>query len=95
MRLEMQRLWCCGWNGKNLEMLLTGDVEGEGEVQLTEWMRAHGKTKCDILKAAHHGSKNSTLPEFFTAADTEICMDFIGNRQPVRTSGKGDCRETQ
>ena len=30
---------------KNLEMLLTGDVEGEGEVQLTEWMRAHGKTK--------------------------------------------------
>ena len=33
-------------------------------MQLTEWMRAHGKTKCDILKAAHHGSKNSTLPEF-------------------------------
>ena len=21
---KMQRLWCCGWNGKILEMLLTG-----------------------------------------------------------------------
>ena len=67
---------------KNLEMLLTGDVEGEGEVQLTEWMRAHGKTKCDILKAAHHGSKNSTLPEFLQQLTPKYAWisSGIGNR---------------
>ena len=67
---------------KNLEMLLTGDVEGEGEVQLTERMRAHGKTKCDILKAAHHGSKNSTLPEFLQQLTPKYAWisSGIGNR---------------
>lgn len=67
---------------KNLEMLLTGDVEGEGEVQLTEWMRAHGKTTCDILKAAHHGSKNSTLPEFLQQLTPKYAWisSGIGNR---------------
>lgn len=67
---------------KNLEMLLTGDVEGEGEVQLTDWMRAHGKTTCDILKVAHHGSKNSTLPEFLQQLTPKYAWisSGIGNR---------------
>lgn len=67
---------------RNLEMLLTGDVEGEGEVQLTDWMREHRKTKCDILKAAHHGSKNSTLPEFLQQLTPKYAWisSGIGNR---------------
>ena len=67
---------------RNLEMLLTGDVEGEGEVQLTDWMREHGKTECDILKAAHHGSKNSTLQEFLQQLTPKYAWisSGIGNR---------------
>ena len=67
---------------RNLEMILTGDVEGEGEVQLTDWLREQEKTECDILKAAHHGSKNSTLPEFLQQLTPKYVWisSGIGNR---------------
>lgn len=41
-------------------ILLTGDVEKEGEEELL----LSGLGHADILKAAHHGSKNSTSNEF-------------------------------
>lgn len=42
------------------KILLTGDVEKEGETQLL----SEGIYHVEILKAAHHGSKNSTSNEF-------------------------------
>ena len=42
------------------EILLTGDVEKEGEDQLL----SEGLKHVEILKAAHHGSKNSTSDKF-------------------------------
>ena len=46
---------------ENFDMLLTGDLEGEGEQLLIEsgLLRQY-----DILKVAHHGSKNSTGKDF-------------------------------
>lgn len=41
-------------------VLLTGDVEKEGEEELL----LEGLERADLLKAAHHGSKNSTSNEF-------------------------------
>ena len=42
------------------KILLTGDVEKEGEEQLL----LEGLENIEILKAAHHGSKNSTSDQF-------------------------------
>lgn len=42
------------------KVLLTGDVEKEGEDQLL----SQGLERVEILKAAHHGSKNSTSENF-------------------------------
>ena len=42
------------------KILLTGDVEKEGEEELL----TEGLKPVDLLKAAHHGSKNSTSNEF-------------------------------
>lgn len=39
--------------------LFTGDIEGEGEEDMISLCENTGK-ECDILKVAHHGSKNST-----------------------------------
>ena len=47
-------------NGKRI--LLTGDVEKEGEKELLR----KGLKQADILKVAHHGSKNSTSEEFLS-----------------------------
>ena len=42
-------------------MLFTGDLEGEGEEELAE---NNTLQNIDVLKVAHHGSKNSTGEEF-------------------------------
>ena len=47
------------------DLLLTGDVEGEGENQLTKQLEErYPDCTWDILKVAHHGSKNSSTEEF-------------------------------
>lgn len=46
--------------GKRWTMLLTGDVQNEGEEALQEEILARGIRGITVLKAAHHGSKNST-----------------------------------
>ena len=47
------------------DMLLTGDVEGEGEEQLTKKLEEQYRGYTwEVLKAAHHGSKNSSSEEF-------------------------------
>lgn len=52
------------------DMLCTGDVEGEGETTLEEILKGREKTeKLEILKVAHHGSKNSTSEAFLDAAN--------------------------
>ncbi len=47
------------------DLLLTGDVEGEGENQLTKQLEErYPDCMWEILKVAHHGSKNSSTEEF-------------------------------
>ena len=47
------------------DMLLTGDVEGRGEEQLTEQLEEQYRgCTWEVLKVAHHGSKNSSSEEF-------------------------------
>lgn len=47
-------------NYKEFDMLLTGDLEADGEELLMEMLEG----KYDVLKVAHHGSKNSSGEEF-------------------------------
>lgn len=57
------------------EMLCTGDVEAEGEERLL----THIKEKdYDVLKVAHHGSKNSTSQTFLEEAEAKIALISAG-----------------
>ncbi len=47
-------------NYKDFDMLLTGDLEADGEELLLKMLEG----KYDVLKVAHHGSKNSSGEEF-------------------------------
>lgn len=53
----------------NFRLLLTGDVEGEGEQALTEALQARGVEAITVLKVAHHGSRNSTGEAFLEAVE--------------------------
>ena len=56
-------------------MLFTGDLEERGEKLLVESGRLGA---CQVLKAAHHGSKNSGSDEFFQAVQPRITLISAG-----------------
>lgn len=66
--------------GKNT-MLLTGDLEGNGEDTLMEKFSKHKfsfPTKYDILKVAHHGSKNSSSEEYLARIFPTVSLISCG-----------------
>lgn len=58
----------------SLTMLLTGDLEAKGEKEVMELL----KTDYDILKVAHHGSKNSTSRAFLKKLGAEYAIISCG-----------------
>ncbi len=60
---------------REFDMLFTGDVEGTGEEALTESSLLED---CDILKVAHHGSKNSSIEPFLEKIRPEISLISAG-----------------
>lgn len=59
----------------NFDMLLTGDVEEEGEESL---LRNLPGKKYDVLKVAHHGSKYSTTEAFLNLIKPRIALISAG-----------------
>jgi len=60
----------------SFSLLLTGDVEAEGETAL---VKAYGSAlKSDVLKAAHHGSKTSSSKAFLQAAAPAAVLISVG-----------------
>jgi len=61
------------------KILLTGDLEGAGEEAL---LSLGNLTKVDVLKVAHHGSKNATNEKFLKEVQPEysVISCGIGNR---------------
>ncbi|MEF9997653.1 MAG: DNA internalization-related competence protein ComEC/Rec2 [Lachnospiraceae bacterium] len=60
---------------QEFDLLLTGDIEGKGEQQLLE---GPIQKKYDVLKVAHHGSKNSTSKEFLRQIQPAYAMISAG-----------------
>jgi competence protein ComEC len=72
-------------NYGDFDMLLTGDLELNGEEAVTELLTEYAigasnsiTTDYDILKVAHHGSKNSTLEDFLQIVRPEIALISCG-----------------
>lgn len=63
-------------------LLLTGDVEKEGEKRLLKELQEKEIHNITVLKAAHHGSKNSTSEEFlkWVMPDLTVISCGRGNR---------------
>jgi len=59
-------------------MLFTGDVEGEGEEQMTAELLRRGIREVDVLKVAHHGSKYSTTEDFLKVLDMKKVLISCG-----------------
>jgi len=62
-------------------LLLPGDVEKESERAILAENDAN-KLRADVLKVGHHGSKNSTMPEFLAAVQPRIGIISTGESNP-------------
>ena len=57
--------------------MLTGDLEGQGEKDLLDYL-GDSKISTDILKAAHHGSKGATTQMFLQKISSSIALISCG-----------------
>jgi len=65
----------------NQSMLLPGDAEKESERTILVENDAN-ELRADVLKIGHHGSKNSTMPEFLAAVQPRIGIISSGEGNP-------------
>lgn len=63
---------------ENFSMLLTGDLEGEGEKSVADLLRTNAIADVSVLKVAHHGSKNSTKEEFLRQCSPTVAVISCG-----------------
>ena len=63
---------------EDFAMLLTGDVEGEGEELLMQELVEQNVGEVDLLKVAHHGSRYSTGEEFLAMLRPDIAVISCG-----------------
>jgi competence protein ComEC len=66
---------------KERSVLLPGDAEKQAEYAMLSETDA-GKLHADVLKVGHHGSKNSTMPEFLESVGPEIAIISTGEQNP-------------
>ncbi len=62
----------------NFDMLLCGDIEGNGENLLNNTLLERNDDFYNVLKVAHHGSKNSTYKEFLNIVNPSISIISCG-----------------
>ncbi len=65
--------------GAGFSLLLTGDVEEEGEGML---LRGGAELESDILKVPHHGGFCEVNDDFFARVDPEIAVISVGADNP-------------
>jgi competence protein ComEC len=62
------------------QVLLTGDLEKEGEEIVLRRLKEGGSAGFTMLKTAHHGSKNSTSDAFLSVVNPQIALISCGKR---------------
>ncbi|HEV2102328.1 MAG TPA: ComEC/Rec2 family competence protein, partial [Candidatus Acidoferrum sp.] len=66
---------------KERSVLLPGDAEKQAEYAMLSETGAE-MLHADVLKVGHHGSKNSTMPEFLESVGPQIAIISAGEQNP-------------
>lgn len=59
-------------------ILVTGDLDEEGERQMLHYYKGTNEMNADILKVGHHGSKTSTCEAFLDAVQPKAAVIQVG-----------------
>lgn len=63
---------------KGWRVLVTGDLDSEGEAEMLRHYAESAALQADILKVGHHGSKTSTSAEFLQAVAPKVAVIQVG-----------------
>ena len=66
---------------ENEAVLLPGDAEKEAEREML-YQNTEDDLQAEVLKIGHHGSKNSTTPEFLAAVKPRLAIISVGEDNP-------------
>jgi len=64
------------------EMLVTGDIGVNEEAKILQGLEDERVLSSDILKVAHHGSKNSTTDEFLECVNPKVSVIGVSKTNP-------------
>lgn len=59
-------------------ILITGDLDSEGEKAMLAYYKGTDKLSADVLKVGHHGSKYSSCEEFLQAVNPKLAVIQVG-----------------
>ncbi len=62
----------------DIKILITGDLDSEGEKAMMSYYDGKDVLKADIMQIGHHGSKYSTSDEFLDLVDPTYCVIQVG-----------------
>ena len=65
-------------NYKNKKIMITGDLDEEGESKMLEYYKGTDLLKADILAIGHHGSRYSTSTEFLKEVSPKYGVIQVG-----------------
>lgn len=65
-------------NYEGVSLLMTGDIDIQGEKNLINQYAGSKGLKSDILKVSHHGSKNGTSDDFLESVSPELAVIQVG-----------------
>lgn len=65
-------------NYRGKKILITGDLDAEGEKELLKHYKGRDVLKADILKVGHHGSRFSTSIDFLNVVSPKYCVIQVG-----------------
>lgn len=66
-------------NFRGCRVLITGDLDAEGERSMVAHYRGTDRLRADILKIGHHGSAGSTSDELLRAVRPQFAVIQVGN----------------
>src|SRR5688500_16344492 len=61
-------------------VLFTGDIEGDGEVEVAGRVRIGVTVAADVLKVPHHGSSTSSTPELLRVVRPSLAVASLGRQ---------------
>jgi competence protein ComEC len=65
-------------------VLFSGDIEGDGEVELAGRARLGVRVAADVLKVPHHGSSTSSTPELLRLVHPQLAVASLGRQNQFR-----------